>query len=379
MSYDLLVVTRMRPAPDSLEAFARAGDIPVLFTGQFRVGANVLVANLDEDGRTIDVDGPSRIESTDLDDVIAGSVRSPRWQVEIHLPGGFDDAVDQWVVDLAIHVARTGDGVVYDPQQEAIIWPTGITPRARGSTEERIRTIQLEWIIPWSRVPEDMPTRWLAVLRDLLPVALPTRFGTYEPFQGRLGPDGDGAFVAAWRSVEEKAWGGLLFSKGSRPCFSGTIQIPDRRGEQIPCLSVDVTLDARPYHRDPGSADDLVLALPSICGRIGAIYADATVRRNWILRRGSLWSDELTEDWSSPLRRGALFGGLPAIRPWAAWYGPEYVPLVRSTFANVAADLVGGMLVRHGRLPMDRDELADTPRVPFDLIGPVARTVPPIE
>ncbi len=379
MSYDLIVVLRIRPPADSLELFARAAQLNLQSRGEFRTGANVLVANLDQDGRTIDVDGPSRIDATDLDDAIAGTVRGPRWQVEIHVPGGFDERVDAWVVDLATHLARAGDGIVWDPQREMIVWPTGITPRARGRAEERIRTIQIEWIVPWSRVPAEMPTRWLATLRDLLPRALPTRFGTYEPFQGRLDRDGDGAFEAAWRSAEETAWGGLLFSKGSPPYFDGMIQIPDRRGERIPCLRIDVTVDARPYHRDPQAADDLVVALAAICGRVSAIYGDATVYRDWIVRGGGLRSDERTEYGSSPLRKGGLFGGLPAIRPWVAWYGPEYVPLVRPTFSLIAVDREGGMLVRHGRLPMDRDELAGSPRVPFELIGPIADTVPPID
>jgi hypothetical protein len=123
----------------------------------------------------------------------------------------------------------------------------------------------------------------------------------------------------------------------------------------------------------------MVTRLVEICRQIRAIYGDATVRRDWILGRGRLWSDGTTEHWSSPLRRGGLLGGLPAIRPWVAWYGPEYAALVRPSLADVVTDHERGILVRHGRLPMDADELAGTPRIPFELIGPIARTVSPIE
>lgn len=378
MSYDFLVVTRRRPPADTIEAYALAAQINVDLTGVFRAGSNVLVSNLDHAGRTVDVDGPQRVAVDDLDDVVAGSVRGPKWQVEIHLPGGFDDGADGWALDLAVHIARSSDGVVFDPQRETVVWPTGITPRGRGAADERIRTIHVEWIVPWSRVPEDMPVRWLGVLREVWPNALPTRFGTYEPFQGRLDRDGDDGFSAEWRSVEQHPWGGLLFTKGVAPCFGGSIQIPDRRGEQIPCLTIDLKADARPFHRDPTAADRIVDSLRDICGRFRAIYGDVTVRRNWILGRGRLWSDGTTEHSSSPLRRGGLFGGLPAVRPWVAWYGPEYAPLIRPVFADAATDPGGGILVRHGRLPMDVDELAGTPRIPFELIGPIARTVPSI-
>jgi hypothetical protein len=379
VSYDFLVVMPRRPAPDTIEAFVEAAQVNVDLTGSFRTGANILVSKVDGDRRTIEVDGPVRVEIDDLEGAVAGTVRAPKWQVEIHLPGGFDESADGWAVDLAAHIARSADGVVYDPQREAIVWPTGITPRARGATSERIRTIELEWIVPWSRVPEDMPIRWLGIVREVWPEALPTRFGTYEPFQGRLDRDGDDRFAAEWRSVEQYPWGGLLFMKGAAPCFGGYIQIPDRRGDQVPCLSINLSLDARPFHRDPNATDRSVSRLAELCGAFRAIYGDATVRRNWILERGRLWSDGATEHWSSPLRRGGLFGGLPAVRPWVAWYGPEYAPLVRPWLADVATDREGGILVRHGLLPMDTDELAGAPRIPFELIGPIARTVPAIE
>jgi hypothetical protein len=55
----------------------------------------------------------------------------------------------------------------------------------------------------------------------------------------------------------------------------------------------------------------------------------------------------------------------------------EYAPLVRETFGGAGVESDGGLLVRHGRPPMDRGELQEAPKVPFELMGPAAQVIPP--
>ncbi|MHA7304622.1 hypothetical protein ACX80E_05145 [Arthrobacter sp. TMN-49] len=49
-----------------------------------------------------------------------------------------------------------------------------------------------------NEMPMDLPGSYLALARKYLPEALPTRFGTYEPLQGKLVRDGDQAFSDMW-------------------------------------------------------------------------------------------------------------------------------------------------------------------------------------
>lgn len=160
MSYDLLVATLKRPSRDLIEAFGATAGLDLALDGRFGKG-NVLVTRQGDGVRTIDLDGPSAVEPDDLPDDLAGTVRRPACLVEFHLSGGRDPRTDAWAIDLAISIARSGDGAVYDPQAERILWPTGVVPSAV----------------------------LLAALRGVWPEAVPVRFGTDEPFQGRLERD----------------------------------------------------------------------------------------------------------------------------------------------------------------------------------------------
>ena len=138
MSHDLLVATRVRPKPSAIDDFARSAGLDLRWSGTFTTGTNVLVTRVrDSGGRTIDIDGPARVEPDDLPEDLAGIVTRAAWLVEIHLPGGYDDLADSWALDLAIDLARAGQGAVFDPQADRIAWPSGVTPRKRGAVEER--------------------------------------------------------------------------------------------------------------------------------------------------------------------------------------------------------------------------------------------------
>ena len=131
MSYDLAIATRTRPKPDSIEEFARAAGAEIRTVGAFKPGSNVLVAfgAIDGgDGRTIDVDGPSAVEVDDLPDDLAGVVPRARWLVDVHVPAGSDAQTHALALDMAVHLAREGDGAVFDPQDDRIAWPSGVTP-----------------------------------------------------------------------------------------------------------------------------------------------------------------------------------------------------------------------------------------------------------
>ena len=311
--------------------------------------------------RTIDVDGPVRVESDDLPDDLAGVVTRPTWLVAIHLPGGYDGTVDRWALDLAIHLARAGDGAVFDPQSDQVVWPSGVTPRKRGGTEERIRTVQLVWYLPAGRLGPDAVERWLGLVNEYLPAAAPVRFGPYEPFQGRVDRDGPDAIVEAWREQASIDRGGMLFWSATAPGIDGSVSFADRRPDRWPprlgrVVQLTATLDARPLHRDPQVCDQVVELFAAVADGFGASYAAGCVLRDAILRRGRIAYDATSE--SVPLPRSRWWIGLPALPTWLAWFGEPYRRLVEPHLGgSVVQARPSGLLLRCGAEPMDIDEL----------------------
>ena len=377
MSHDLLVAMRMRPRPDAVEVFARSAGLDLHVDGAFKTESNALVTRVvGTTERTIDVQGPLRAEPEDLPDDLAGVVSKPIWLVEIHLPGGYT-AADAWAVELAIHLARVGKGAVFDPQADRVVWPSGVTPRARNEAEERIRTLELEWITPASALPPDAAARWLDVIAERFPPVTPVRFGSFEPFQGQLVRDGPRAFAEAWRAEASIDWGGTFFWSAKAPGLGGSVSFPDWREDRRPhrlgrVVSLSTEIDARPLYRDPAMCDAVVDLFAEVASAFGAVYAAGCVLRDAIMRRGRVSYDDRSE--IAPRPRNPWWVGLPALPTWLAWFAPPYQTLVESRLdRSLCTVRPSGVLLRCGPEPMDVEELADVfPRLPAELLAVTA-------
>lgn len=380
MSYDLSIATRTRPKPDSIEEFAKAAGAEIRTVGAFKPGSNVLVVfaagdgGEGSDGRTIDVDGPSAVDIDDLPDDLAGVVPRARWLVDVHVPAGSDAETHPLALAMAVHLAREGDGAVFDPQDDRIAWPSGVTPRARGSAEERIRAIDLEWFVPTSSFPADAARRWVERTRTDFPACAPVRFGPYEPFQGRLDRDGVEGFEAMWAEQAAAATGGSFFWTARDGGFSGSVFFADHRIASRPArvgsvARLSASVDARPIHRDPAQCEALVTFFASVADDFGAAFGAACVTRDVILRRGHVSFDGQSE--SGPFPYARWWVGLPALPTWLAWFGEPY----RELLAEAVSDWVvptppSGVLARFGSEPMDVDELRGVfPALPPELLA----------
>jgi hypothetical protein len=374
LSYDFAIATRTRPKADAIEVFGRALDDELHLVGAFKPDSNVLITFGDRDGRTLDVDGPSNVEIEDLPDELAGVVPNAKWLVEVHLPAGSEPGTDALALDLAIHLAREGNGAVFDPQTGRIRWPSGVTPRPRRSTEDRIRVVELDWIIPASAMPADGASRWLGLTTSRLPACAPVRFGSYEPMQGRLDRDGADGFAAAWAEQEAIPRGGRLWWSARRGGLGGGASFADSREEFRPArlgrvCRISASVDARPIHRDPANCDALVDFVATVAEDFGASYAAGSVTRDVILRRGRASWDGRSE--SGPLPRASWWVGLPALSTWLAWFGEPYRDRVAAAVAPwIVRQGPNGALARFGAEPMDMDELRGVfPALPPELLA----------
>ncbi len=177
MSWDLRIAVHDRPTADALEA-ARS--------------------------ELCTVDGPHHVEIDDLPEVLAAAVLAPRFLVEMSTPAAATEAARKRALKQARALAERFQGAVYDPQEDAVLWPRRSAKRwAAPAGEERIRVVDLDWYLP-GRPDRELAGRLLALLRATCPEALPRRYGDYEPLQHRL-EDGELGFVDFWRGTRRWA------------------------------------------------------------------------------------------------------------------------------------------------------------------------------
>lgn len=368
MSTDLHVYARRQPKAVDLDAFvaiqaALTSDAPL------RRDGHILLS--DAAGIHVELDGPVKVEPEDLPDAASGALSRPGWFVQLSIKPSAD--VD-WPMALAAHLARATDGVVYDPQEDRVTWPSGFRPRGPGSTEERIDEVELAWFSPLAGTDPSLPLRLLSLLRARAPELLPVRYGDVEPLPYRLeGPGADEEFVDRWVQVG-MTFLPMLFWSSTRPCFGGSAWMSRTEDESEPevgrpIVKVSVSLDGRALARDPELTDRMVELFAELAVELSCIYAAASLQRDMIVKRGRSSFDGRTE--SSPVPFASRWMGLPAAPTWLAWFGPPYAERVRSTVAPfIRREREGGLLVRLTREPADRDVLANLfPALPLELIA----------
>ena len=303
------------------------------------------------------IDAPVGVELEDLPEALAAAVLAPRFLIEISVPAAARDADRRRAAKLARQIARDGKGAVFDPQEDAVVWPK---KRARTyvapAGDERIREITLVWFVGGSAGP-DVGRALLDGLRTACPDAMPRRYGDYEPLQHKLESGGEPGFIDFWAKIASH--GGMFFWKTLAPCFGATVGFPfsnyDPPGHRR-CTSIDLSFDGRALHADVRWREAIAALLPAVARRIGAGYAAGYVCRNVIAKRGSTWFTQDTEHVAMP---GASFTGLPPGPTWLAWFGPAYTPYVAASFAGRATPAADGTLFfRAGHEPMDADQLA---------------------
>lgn len=230
----------------------------------------------------------------------------------------------------------------------------------------------LEWFFPPSR-GEDLPAQWSERVERLLPEALPVRYGDFEPLQNRVEAAGLDGFRAFWRKQAEAPYGAHFFWKGTPPCYEGAVWLPDPRPPgpwwsptAARHVSVKASFDGRALEAD-GAWRAAVVTLFRDVAALGAFFAAGYVTRSVVARRGNLWYDGETE--SIHLSR-MWWEGLPPHPTWLAWFGDPYRERVGSSVrSRVTEELPGGLFIRIGEAPLDRDELERvSPALPEELV-----------
>jgi hypothetical protein len=316
---------------------------------------NVLVLRRKRDDRIpiLTVDGPFRVESDDLADPVVDAVVAPRWVVQLSIPAGRTKGDEKLALRLARHFAEAFGGGVYDPQQDAVVWPRRRRQYRPAAAEERIRLVNVEWFVPPSRA-QALPEKWLELAGSLLKEALPRRYGTFEPLQHRIDESGLEGFSTFWREQGESPYGGDFFWTATPPCFGGSAFFPDPRepgprwaSAAARYIGLSADFDGRALERDEPWREAVAALFLELAAGVGAFYAAGYVKRNVIAKRGQIWHDQDTESLHLSRR---WWEGLPPHPTWLAWFGDPYRSMVESAVRDhVTEERPEGLLHRLGR------------------------------
>jgi hypothetical protein len=376
MSYDLEIATSQKPKQEHLTEFLST-QRKLSADGELGAEQMVLVNRHTRTGvaDSFTIGGPYKVDIDDLSELLTAAVLGPRWLVQIWIPYGSSKATFAIARALAKHIAKRCQGGVYDPQSDSMIWPRGKPKRYKAPAEkQRIRLVELKWFLPAYQSSRRTAKLFLESLRNFCPEASPTRFGTYEPLQGRLEPGEIEPFMKMWNEQSAITFGGDFFFKSRSPCYGGFIHFPDRRDVHKPkragrAVSMSLSFDGRALHGDARWCETVVLLFVKLSERLEAFYATGFVERGVIAGRGGVGYDAKSE--TTPLPRGTWWFGVPSNPTWLAWFGKPYMTLVeKSLNTQLSERTSSGIFLRMGREPMDIDQLRGVfPRLPSRVLA----------
>jgi hypothetical protein len=291
----------------------------------------VLAAVAEAGGASLQVEAPSRVEAEDLPEALAGVKQRFMWVVQLHLEGSPNGAAIDAALELADQIATAHDGVVVDLQEEAAPSP------AAGDGADVVR---VAWFVSEERwLRDDTCAKTLAVLAATAPSALPRRYGTYEPFQGKFeGRDKESLFCQEWAAVAHHDSTGYLWWSGRRPCrhafaCSSTARQGIRPGN-VPSGEIGIDLDF-------GSADPeaVVKLFTTMAAAHDCFFAAAFVPE----RREGPGRPPL-RDLTILSQQG--WGGLPSAKLWLVWLGEPYASTIEMQIASSAVRYEQGLMIR---------------------------------
>lgn len=316
-------------------------------------------------GRAVafELDGPDLLEPEDIPKEwteAAGATVLYSIHVSYAVPsdGGFSVRVDERdlaaATAFAARLAERVDGTVIDPQ-------TDEPPEREAEPEPeppRPRFLHLRWYrLLDDANDKDLAEIYLRTAREFFTPGVPSRFGTYEPFQGRFPRDDDALFDTMYR---EDCYIGDLILAG-KPIEHGTIDgWTNNLRRRTQTIALKFELDRLGKLKALDAVEPFVVALAE---RTGSFFAFAEVNARRYGTAQPPMAVKADDPWS----------GLPTDPQWLTWFGPEYAELVAPHLdpARMTATPLGTLL-RWTDHPAEAEELrtlSGDPWIPADFRG----------
>ncbi|MGS0561966.1 hypothetical protein [Microbacterium aurugineum] len=310
-----------------------------------------------------ELDGPDQLEPEDIPEgwrAVAGAtvLYSIHVPYDVQSGAGFLFSVDEAslaaATAFAARLAERVDGTVIDPQAYE---PADPEP-APEQEPPRPRFLHLRWYrLLDDANDKDLAGIYLRTAREFFTPAVPSRFGTYEPFQGRFPRDDDAQFDAMYR---EDCYIGDLMLAG-KPIEHGAIDgwtnDLERRTQSI---GLKFELERLVKLKALDAIEPFFVALAE---RTGCFFAFAEVNTSRYGTAQPSMGVTLKDPWS----------GLPTEPQWLTWFGPEYAELVAPHLDPARTTVTAqGTLYRWTPHPAEAEELrllSGDPWIPADFRG----------
>jgi hypothetical protein len=372
---DITVVAKEKPTPSTLQSFIEPRprfylehepkeEIPLIrLPGPIMKFGRKAARNEEP----ILIYGPYRIfERDDMEPDVAILVPAPCWQIEIACAVSSEETWQDGFA-LAEHIAKTCKGVVWTGEL-GVSWPPNAkhVPRAEG---RRIDLLKLEWVAHKSKESVKTGETFLQTLRRSLPEARPTRFGTYNPLQGQLGPKSDKPFLEFWRQCADQGFGHLSFRSRS-PLVEGYVSFPKtsqfraktrswappvRPTEEI--VEITMEFDEKAISENGPLRERIVKLFVEMAKQLQCFYARGYVERKFSWYRNEpIDVPQVTELYPAAL--GYEWMGIPSEPAWLSWFGRPYMPLMGQSVKRLKPVVTkDGIFVRLGSKPADLHQL----------------------
>lgn len=271
------------------------------------------------------VDGPLALDEheDDVPQAAAEALLSVTATVQLSRPHSPPKRDAEYVDRYARRLADSCEGVVYDPQLDQVVWPRSVgklraVPKAAA---EEPGAVHLQWCFARDLTDAD-GAKLVEVLQRDLPEALPRRFGTYEPLQGKLADHGAPAFAELFNGVHTVIWKGRrphqwAFANPSRGWGSAlseeerlkrTPTLGGRRAFQPDTLKIEVDAAVADSEQWSQAIERL---FRSVSSALRPFFA------------GTLLQPADPEGWA--FLSGLYWLGLPSEPMWLTWVGPPYL------------------------------------------------------
>jgi hypothetical protein len=309
MSYDLQIWTTSRPSwpeclPDYQQWHAMEGGL-LLRRAKWQIVAN----------------SAARVLPEDIPDEIMAALPGIRFLVELNLePIGAPSSARDLLRRAAASIARTGPGVIQDPQEDSITTPRGVKRYQRQPLPARISLLTFSWWFMDGPLQGETGYReLLSLLERYLPEALSRRYGEYEPPQFLYQDMGKEHFLELLRRARLPVVWYPHFPVVSVYLGVFADSGPTRQGFRANYLSIGVESSA---YRQPGWQLGLERFWREMSHFIHPFYGDVRRLDGHLFRQGRLFIDQRSQQ--HPVMNG-WWNGLPRCLGQATVLGEPYL------------------------------------------------------
>lgn len=263
---------------------------------------------------------PLAVEMEDIPDQVYRSLPGLAFLTEIHLePSAAPDTARKFAARVATAIARDAHGAVLDEQEETLTLPRGVKRyRTEPGTSVELLTLSWWWTGGQLDTLEGLG-RFVDVLDEHVPEALPRRYGTYEPPEFKLDEHGHDHLV---HFLHEKGTG-LTVLYPTLPALGLSLNLQEGAGHGphgFVAHHLQVDFD-RSALAQPGWASALERFWEATSLLLEPLYGDVRTLKGYERRGSRLWVPMQAQN--HPVD-GPFWAGLPSGPAHALVLGDPY-------------------------------------------------------